>query len=417
MASSECAFVQISFSTPETAYALGADFGTVMVPLAASKADLRTLLCDVFQQQDVVADGVKFDFFVLLPDAATSTQRIKITKGLREALGPTTGERLVHVEYRVACRAPVLREQRPFADWIGCLAVTEEAASQRLAVGAYDASVWEMDFSAPENKVNLLHKMHTAPVKSVCWLAAGSDLLVSASMDRSIGIFDVASRKIVAKMTAHAACVSGVSAAAPDAFFSGSWDATVRFWNAVTLESAIVGTHAAKVTAVTAQSAETCFAASWDEEVTLWDARRQQAVWRSAACGAAVNAADCCRNAAADVVVTGRADGCVQLWDSRLQPTLSLSSFCHSQAQWICDVRWNAAQPHLVASASADCTVSVWDVRWVRETAALNAPLHRCRFDRRVLAVAWMRRCTDSAATSVLVCGGENNLVSFFDVL
>jgi WD40 repeat protein len=94
--------------------------------------------------------------------------------------------------------------------------------------GRGSVELWKLD-SAEDSSCSL--EGHLGPVKDLA-VSPGGTLLASASSDKSIKLWDVASRQCVRTFQGHTGCVNSISFT-PDGNFlaSGSNDATFRLWN------------------------------------------------------------------------------------------------------------------------------------------------------------------------------------------
>lgn len=104
------------------------------------------------------------------------------------------------------------------------------------------------------------------------------------------------------------------------------------------------------------------FTGSWDHSVRKWDAETlvNTATWNS-------NKAIYCIAAAAaspSLVAFGGADSAWRLWDSRQDRKQELGvKVFSSHKDWVTAIAWSPASPHHVLTTSHDKTAKLWDMR------------------------------------------------------
>ena len=121
-----------------------------------------------------------------------------------------------------------------------------------------------------------------------------------------------------------------------------------------------------------------CYSASWDCTLRVWDVVRQveTASWR-------LPKAATCMSQRNNLMVSGHADYIVRVWDARVAGGDSACKTNLSSHQgWVSSVAFQSE--YVIASASYDRTIKVWDVRRM-------APLHTIETNLagRLFAVDW----------------------------
>ncbi|MBL9137050.1 MAG: serine/threonine protein kinase [Verrucomicrobiales bacterium] len=115
---------------------------------------------------------------------------------------------------------------------------------------------------------------HTGAVESLA-ISRDGRFLASAGWDRTVGVWDLRSRRLLGRLRGHRGDVNCV-AISPDVgtLASGSEDGTVRLWDLRTLaEMAVLPAHSAGVMALAfSPDGEWMACGSWDGSVLLWHA-------------------------------------------------------------------------------------------------------------------------------------------------
>jgi WD40 repeat protein len=174
-------------------------------------------------------------------------------------------------QWDVATARPVGIAYRSHRNAAHCAVYSPD--SRRIASGGHDGTVrlWEAD---DLEDVAVLHG-HTQRVAQLAF-NRDSRRLASASlyMDRSVRLWEVGSRSSPVLLREHTSYVYPV-AYSPDGQWiaSGSWDHTVRIWDARTGEPGAVLSHANRVRALAFSPDNTWLVSGCDDEdrLTIWD--------------------------------------------------------------------------------------------------------------------------------------------------
>ena len=210
---------------------------------------------------------------------------------------------------------------------------------------------------------------HGGAVKSVAISTDGS-LALTASFDYSIILWDLADEAVLAELEGHDAAVNAVAFLPGDAkALSASDDGTLILWNLSEGEAlARLEGHAGKVVAI-ALSPDGHLAASagWDRSIRLWDLDSLEAVqvlsWRDN-----MNAVRF--SADGETVIAGASDGELTVW--RVVDGTRIAAI-NSHEFAVTGLDQNA-EDGMVATASIDETVRLWDLETVDENGR-NAPI------------------------------------------
>jgi WD repeat-containing protein 61 len=149
----------------------------------------------------------------------------------REALLDTTRGRFI------LCLAFVRSLASLSAGWFGGSPArfphgdsTQSPSGKQLACGAIDGGVYLFDLISGR----LMHKVsdgHALPVRSLAYTSDGA-LLLTASDDGTVKIFDATSGQLTGTVSGHLSWVLSVaSSPLGEQFATGSSDATVKIWD------------------------------------------------------------------------------------------------------------------------------------------------------------------------------------------
>jgi WD40 repeat protein len=286
------------------------------------------------------------------------------------------------------------RERRPWLRWVdnplnrsachltltehrGCiLRIAFSPPGDLLVSASSDASltVWEA-----ETGVDLARlEGHRGPVRGCAFSSDGSRIL-SASADRTLRIWDVETRATVSILRGHAGEVTAC-AFSPDGCraVSSSRDGTVRVWDAVSGSELVALTGHRQVVESCAWSPDgtRIVSGSWSE-LKIWDAAAGVALGTLA--GHSYLVTDCLFSPDGSRLASASLDGGLKLWDVEAgREIITLEG--HTDAVWACAFSPDGQQ---LLSASSDGTLRVWDVSAGTELLVLGAhrsPVTACAF-------------------------------------
>jgi len=219
-----------------------------------------------------------------------------------------------------------------------------------FASGAWNSKVqiWDLASEKPIREIP----------ENVHGLAASPDgrFLATASVDTTIRIWDVATGQVARKLAGNKSKVTCLAFAADgQRLVSGSTDATVRLWNwrTETLLAVFRG-HAGQIHDV-AFSPDGGRIASTAENVRIWDA----AMTQEGQCFARHVQAFAFHADGKALATSSHGNHALTLWD--LQTGTPITTFGDHAAPVVCLAF--AAERDLLASASTDGTVKIWDNR------------------------------------------------------
>jgi len=327
-----------------------------------------------------------------------------------------SGETVVTLEYVDCVPPPHPEPSCAHRDWVAALAA-HPSGGRLLLSACYDHAAYVWNGLGQQAAVLV---GHTAPVKGVAWLAAGSgghgggSLLraATASKDRTVRTWSIQPGEnngvawCEAALVGHTSSVEGLAASpAGDHLCSGSWDGTLHVWSVgeppVATEAApptkrskgggastsppaeltpttTLSGHQGCVGALCWPTAQLIYSGSWDGTVREWqvDVGSPSA---TLAGQAAVLCVDVSLGAA--LIASGHTDHTLRIWDSRLQQAAMQLKLPHKG--WVSAARWSVHASHHLASACYDGTVRLWDVR-------STVPLHQLNVhDGKALSLTW----------------------------
>jgi WD40 repeat protein len=199
---------------------------------------------------------------------------------------------------------------------------------------------------------------HSGYVSSVA-VTADSQLMISGGWDNTVRVWNLASGRLVRTLEGHSAMVDAVTVS-PDnrRIASGSKDATLRIWDLASGRPIhILEGHSDQVTAVAASpDSQKIISASWDNTVRVWDVASGQLLQILHGDGDSVYAVAACPDNLR--IVSGSKDGIVRVWDvASGQLVRTLEGHGHS-VRAVAVSRDN----QIVVSGSSDRTVRVWNL-------------------------------------------------------
>jgi WD40 repeat protein len=280
----------------------------------------------------------------------------------------------------------------------------------RRALAAFDLAIndWE---SFPAGRLACLAlnaaRVHARPLAAACAQDSGHEWPVR---------WAAWTGQSHRRLTGHSDRVRTVAVARVgdrDVIVSGSDDATVRIWDAVTgeqVKTSLAG-HKGSVTSIAVgrvRDRDVIVCASSDGTVWIWDAiTRHPVATPLVGHGGQVNAVAIGRAGNRDVIVSSCADGWVQVWDAlACTPTGVLLTGDH---EWVASVAIGRVRDRdVIVSGSDDATVRIWDAGTGEQLGTALAGHDDC-----VYAVA-LGRADDR---DVIVSGSGDGTVRIWDAV
>jgi WD40 repeat protein len=224
--------------------------------------------------------------------------------------------------------------------------------------------VWD----AKTGKERLTLTGHTHWVES-CAISPDGSFIVSASRDHTLKVWDASTGEERITLTGHTSQVNGC-AISPDGSFivSASDDETLKVWDARTGKGRLTLTgHARSVEGCAiSPDGSLIVSASWDDTLKVWDVVTGKE--RLTLAGHAELMNDCAISPDGSFIVSASGDGTLKVWDARTGKA-RLTLIGHTDGVNGCAISPDGL---FVVSASGDNTLKVWDATTGKERFSLT---------------------------------------------
>ncbi|CAK0736467.1 hypothetical protein CVIRNUC_000750 [Coccomyxa viridis] len=251
---------------------------------------------------------------------------------------------------------------------------------------------------AAEAQPLVAYREHTDAVTGIAVSPEGA-LLVSASWDTSLRIWPTGSAVAERAREEDAATAKHETGAKRK---KGAAGAAMPSAPSVEASKQELSGHSQAVSSVAWPSPETILSGSWDNSVRRWDAEICTCTERHDGSKAVYCIA--AAPAGSQLVAFGGAEHALHIWDPRTPVSKETDQKLYSShTHWISSVAWHPVSEHHVVSASYDNSLKLWDIR-----AAI--PLHTLQgHSEKVLCVAW-------SGLDSFVSGGADCLLRSYTV-
>jgi len=219
---------------------------------------------------------------------------------------------------------------------------------------------WVLDYPVvEENWSPCLQTLdgHSDWVSSIAWSPDGSRL-ASASLDKTVRIWDPATGQSISTLEGHSgAVISIVWSPNGSQLASASGDKTVRIWDPATGQSisTLEGHSGAVISIVWSPNGSQLASASGDKTVRIWDPATGQSI--STLEGHSGGVISVAWSPDGSRLASTSFDKTVRIWDPATSQTISILEW-HSQP--VISSAWSLDGSR-IASASFDRTVKIWD--------------------------------------------------------
>ncbi|ORX71182.1 WD40 repeat-like protein [Linderina pennispora] len=332
-----------------------------------------------------------------------------------------SAENILTLEYVESMLPPTEIASYSHDDWISSVSAS---SSSRFVVGSYDGvvRVWNAQSECEQEL-----KVHDSAVKCVQAVDGHKVEFLSGSQDRTAIAWGNKNGQKRALVEGVVVNPSGTH------FVTASADATIRFWSlAVPKESeqvgeqpqakkrkgsrmgevvtkAAIGTLAGHVGGVTCvcfnkDQESQVFSGGWDHSVRAWDVASGVNLSTNL-CDKVVLDLD--YSAHSKLVATGHADRSLRLWDPRSDDSTVVKLKLTSHKGFVSGVAWAPKSAYMLASASHDGTVKVWDIRSRTPLYTVAATDAKDK-GKKLLAIDWHNE--------LLLTGGESGSLRIHSV-
>jgi WD40 repeat protein len=279
--------------------------------------------------------------------------------------------------------------------WVFDCAVSADSSVIISASADQTLKVW--DGATGAERLTLFG--HTRYVTS-CAVSADGRVIVSASDDHTLMVWDAISEAERLTLFGHTDGVNGCAVSADGrVIVSASDDQTLKVWDGATgAERLTLLGHTGRVTdcAVSADGRK-IVSASTDQTLKVWDG--VTGAERLTLSGHTNGVNGCAVSADGRVIVSASADQTLKVWDGVTgAERLTLSG--HTDGIWGCAVN---ADGHVIVSASMDDTLKVWDGVTGAERLTLSGH------------ISWVRGCAVSADGRMIVSASDDHTLMVWD--
>jgi WD40 repeat protein len=216
------------------------------------------------------------------------------------------------------------------------------------------------------NEIAVLHG-HREPIRCATF-SSDSSLIVTASGDQTVRIWDAATGIGVAVLRGHDSSVHSV-AFGPDGrrIITASDDGSARIWKIPNLIAVLSGHDDTVSSAAYSPDGSRIVTGSWDRTACIWAAQTAERIAVLSGHGGPVRAAAFSPDGSR--IVTASDDKTVRVWDSAAAKGIAI---LRGHDHTVCSAAFSADGKRVV-TASRDDTVRIWDVETANEITVMRS--------------------------------------------
>ncbi|KAJ1915973.1 ribosome biogenesis protein ytm1 [Mycoemilia scoparia] len=347
-------------------------------------------------------------------------------------------EDVVDIEYVESMLPPKPLATIAQDDWISSVLVIDNT---KFLTGSYDGAlrVWNSSKECEQTA-----KVHDGPVKCVSTVATstsqdGSAVIYSGSQDQSAISWEFRDDKFVPvyKALGHTGSIDSISVNSQNThFITASSDSTLKIWSSSVPSTSEVevdsvpkskkAKHASQVELITKAALSTCtghvggvtstlfdrsddkkaFSCGWDHSIRTWDMETCTNV-STKACDKVCLALD--HSLHNGLLATGHADSVIRLWDSRDSGASMVKMSLTGHKGWVSSLQWSPSSKYILASASHDGTLNIWDIRSTSPVYSIKPEDSKDQSGetQRLLALTW--------AQNFIAIGGQSGKLGIYE--
>ena len=378
--------LQVRLTAKDEKYSVGDS--PFSIPSSVAFVELNTLVNNLLENSTEGHVAVEFDFLLAEELLRTSLEEALAERGL-------SSEDVLEIVYFIKHQAPESEGQIVLNDWISGV----DCFGSFILSGSYNNSAYIWNRGSGQCLASV---QHLSSVKSVAWIRHGGSeqpLFITGGMDEALNMWQFYPEDGVCRclytFTGHGRSVDCLAVdKVGQRFCSGSWDRTVRVWQALpdqTTENSVesgakrkmpvssgddveaeerkalvtLSGHAEAVSSVVWIDSGCVASASWDHSIKIWDldTASHTATLHGSHVFNTISYSPFSR-----LIASGNTDRFVRLYDPRSE-TAVVQKQLKFHTGWVSSVDWSPINEHLLVSGSFDKTVCQWDIR------SPNAPL------------------------------------------
>lgn len=226
---------------------------------------------------------------------------------------------------------------------------------------------------AQELSLRATCKGHASPVYGLA-VSPDGKTLASASVDKTVKLWEIASGKELATLRGHANSVFAV-AFSPDGKMIASGDHdTIKLWDATTqMQIATLKGHSEVVMCLAFSPDGTTLASgSWDLKIRLWDTRSNKTIAIFTGHGPASSGVwSVCFSPDGKTLASGGGDSSIRIWD--IQAAKEVIMLREDSLLGVQSVAFDKSGKHL-ASSGCGTSLRIWDIKTRQAKVTIDGP-------------------------------------------